>query len=80
MHPSWLNEFKAEIEDDRRMLADAKHRRAGGVWSHAKALERTQAFYRQRITAFAECGTITEKERDQLLRVIEGLGSCPSEL
>lgn len=74
MQPSWLKEFKAEIEDDRRMLADVKHRRAGSQWSHTKALERTQAFYRQRISSFAECGTITVKQKDQLLAMVDGMG------
>ncbi|MGE5547903.1 MAG: hypothetical protein ACM33T_13450 [Solirubrobacterales bacterium] len=70
----WLAEFLAEIEDDRRQLADARRQRAGGPWSYERAVERTKHFYRERITAFAVCGSVTERERDELLARVEAIG------
>lgn len=77
MQPAWLMELKAEIDDDRRMLADYMNRRTGSEWSYTKAVERTQAFYRQRIRSFADSGTISAKQRDQLLLMVDQIRDMP---
>lgn len=74
MAREWIEEFKNEIVADARSLADARQQRAGGPWSYEGALERTKQFYRERITGFCVCRSITESERDELLVMVEALG------
>ncbi|MBI2236797.1 MAG: hypothetical protein HYU60_07610 [Magnetospirillum sp.] len=69
----WVEEFRAEIDDDRRCLLEARQQRAGTSWSFAVAAERTRRYYIERITGFFVCGSVTEAERDELLRLVDGL-------
>ncbi|MDA8229829.1 MAG: hypothetical protein M0006_00660 [Magnetospirillum sp.] len=73
----WVEEFRNEIIADIRALDDARRQRAGGPWSYEEALERTKDFYRQRITGFCTCHSISERERDQLLAVVEDMAGEP---
>lgn len=79
MHPHgkrWVEEFRAEIVSDHRQIIDARARRAGGPWCFDHALERTRRFYRDRIGGFAACLSVTETEREELLRLVERLGTA----
>lgn len=71
----WFEEFRREIEDDHARLTEARARRRGGPWSFEVAVERTRAFYRERIGGFARCGSIGAAERDRLLGLVEAMGT-----
>lgn len=75
---SLAREVAAEIDDDRRLLADLG-RRATCYWSRAKAVERAQAYHRRRIAGFAERGSITAAQREHLLALVEGMGTPKAE-
>lgn len=70
----WIAEFSAEIHADARALADCRTQRAGTSWSYDTALARTRAFYVERISGFATCGSVSEAEKQELLRLVEGMG------
>ncbi|TAN53509.1 MAG: hypothetical protein EPN26_06925 [Rhodospirillales bacterium] len=67
----WYHEFKAEIERDARELRAARAERPPERWSYEKAVARTRQFYLDRITGYATCLSITETERDELLKLLE---------
>jgi hypothetical protein len=73
MASEWIEEFAAEIADDALALRDARTQRAGTAWSFDVAAERTKKFYRERITGYCICGSVTETERDRLLAMVEAL-------
>ena len=73
---NWDEEFRNELIDDHRALLEAQaHRKKSGTWSFAKALERTRIFYRERLTGFARCGSISEKELETLMLMVEQMGT-----
>ncbi|MBI5164990.1 MAG: hypothetical protein HY985_13945 [Magnetospirillum sp.] len=74
MAERWIDEFRDEIADDARALAEARAQRHGSAWSFATALARTQTFYRERIAGYCVCGSITAAERDALLTLVEAMG------
>ncbi len=69
----WFQEFKAEIERDARELQAARTERPPERWSYEKAVASTRQFYLDRITGYATCLSITEAERDELLKLLETL-------
>ncbi len=75
MAEKWIVEFAEEIAHDSRELAEARERRAGTAWSFEVAVARTQLFYRERITGFCICGSVTPEERDHLLNLVDKIGS-----
>lgn len=75
MHKKWLKEIKAEIQEECRQLAAERDHRACLSWSRDKATERTKCFYRKKVEGLAASGTISAKERVELLALVEGLGN-----
>jgi len=72
----WLEEFRNEIVDDHRSLLEKQSRQQkASSWSFKVALERTQLFYRERLTGFARCGSISENELKELLKMVAQMGS-----
>ena len=81
-HGPWFDEFRREIASDHRELCDARARRARrarrsgtSAWSFDHALERTRAFYTERFTGYARCGSITPEDLKLLLHMVETLGT-----
>ena len=74
MAEHWITEFAEEIADDDRALKDARSQRANNSWSYDVAVERTRQFYRDRITGYCNCGSVTIAEQDRLLQMVEALG------
>jgi hypothetical protein len=71
---SWFNEFREEIAHDHRQIVDARARREGGPWVFDRAADAVRRFYRDRISGFAACGSLSSAERDDLLGLVEVLG------
>jgi len=72
---TWVEEFRNELIDDHNALLEARARRKKSrTWSFAVARNRTQTFYRERLTGFARCGSITASELEDLLALVERIG------
>jgi len=72
---TWVEEFRNELIDDHTALLEAESwRKKSKNWSFDVARERTQTFYRERLTGFARCGSISADELEDLLRLVEQLG------
>lgn len=71
----WVEEFRAEIASDHRALLHAREVRRGATWSFEGAVTATRRFYRERITGYATCGSVTEAEAAELLGLVDRLGS-----
>lgn len=71
---TWFDEFRGEIIHDHRQILEARQRRQGGPWVFERSVEAVRDFYRERITGFASCGSVSAGERDSLLRLVETLG------
>jgi len=72
----WVEEFRNELVDDHKALLEAQERRKpSGRWSFDVALSRTQAFYRERLTGFARCGSINTAELKMLLELVDHMGT-----
>jgi len=75
-HGPWFDEFRREIASDHRELCEARARRRGtSAWSFDHALERTRAFYTERFTGYARCGSISPDDLKLLLHMVETLGT-----
>ncbi len=73
-YPRWFLEFRNELDTDHKELLACRTQRAGTNWSFDKAVERTRAYYRDRISSFARVGSITAEQRDELLALVDLLG------
>ncbi len=71
---SWFDEFRGEILHDHRQIIEARQRRQGGPWVFERAAEAVRTFYRERISGYASCGSVTTEECDSLLRLVDALG------
>jgi hypothetical protein len=73
---TWFEEFRSEVVTENKQLLQCRaDREARGNWSFEHAVKRTQEFYRERFTGYQKVGSITLKERDALLALVEVLGS-----
>lgn len=73
---TWFEEFSAEVKSDHRQLLQCRDERAGrGDWSFDHAVKRTREFYEERFTGYQRVGSITLEQRDQLLALVEALGT-----
>lgn len=70
----WFDEFRGEIIHDHRQIIEARQQRQGGPWAFERAAEAVRSFYRDRITGYASCGSVTPAEREALLRLVDQLG------
>ncbi len=72
---NWFEEFRAEvISDHRQLLACREDRKSKNNWSFEHALKRTQQFYDERFKGYHKVGSISAKELEQLLALVERLG------
>lgn len=74
---TWFEEFSAEVKSDHHQLLECREKRQkNGDWSFEHALKRTQAFYRERFTGYCKVGSISQNQLDQLMPLVEALGSA----
>lgn len=73
---TWYQEFRAEVVSDHKQLLRCRAERAGrGDWSFEHACKRTRQFYVERFTGYQRVGAITTAECDDLLALVEALGT-----
>ena len=76
---TWFQEFRAEVVSDHKQLLHCRTERAGragrGDWSFEHAVKRTREFYRERFTGYQRVGSITLGQRDDLLALVDALGT-----
>ena len=73
---TWYQEFRAEVVSDHEQLVHCRaEREARGDWSFDHAVQRTREFYVERFTGYQRVGSITLAERDDLLALVEALGT-----
>lgn len=73
---TWFEEFRAEVVSDQRQLLERRDKReTHSDWSFDHAVRRTQEFYRERFTGYHKVGSISQGELDQLMGMVEALGT-----
>ena len=74
-YAQWREEFRHELVTEHQELMACARQRAGTNWSFDKARAATRAYFRDRLTGYCTCGSITPADRDRLLALVETLGT-----